>query len=353
MSVTAVITSALDTHVAFTEATQTFALTAFSDSLALLDNGTTEKDYPVTMTIVTGSKYDTPAERETESETFDWTIKNPCIDQSFVTISKPILDKLSYKIYEPNAVTYTAHGDFAIVYAKTPTNASLCGTLKLEPFFDTTDVIPTSGGDPLSYNPSTKQFTCDTDDISLLNDKDSEVYPYSIVASLNSWPTGTYATAATTTAVRIIEFNDPCLDPFTFETRSQPSASDNFSGTSVDVTLNPFEIFPALCEIAYTCVDITRADGVAESLTCADLTALDNLSDNDSFNGSGELSLTIPSAGYLDGSVPPGVYTITIKGSPTEATSGVEKTTTITLTLTDPCDPPVSISAPSSPAFED
>lgn len=98
-------------------------------------------------------------------------------------------------------------------------------------------------------------------------------------------------------------------------------------------------------------MDITRADGVTEALTCADLTDLDDLSDNDSFKDTGKLSLTIPSAAYLDGSVPPGEYTITIKGSPTEAT--VEKETTITLTLTDPCDPPVSVTAPSTPGFED
>jgi len=80
------------------------------------------------------------------------------------------------------------------------------------------------------------------------------------------------------TVTGTIEFIDPCLDPFTFESTGQTDpASDKYTGSPITYTLTPFTITPAYCEISYACDDITFENGATSSITCDDLTAAGEL----------------------------------------------------------------------------
>lgn len=62
------------------------------------------------------------------------------------------------------------------------------------------------------------------------------------------------------------------------------------------------------------------------------------------FNGDatdGKLTFAPTVADYESNKYPPGVYTVTIKGTATE--SGKSDTATFSFTIEDPCDPPNSI----------
>lgn len=55
---------------------------------------------------------------------------------------------------------------------------------------------------------------------------------------------------------------------------------------------------------------------------------------------------------YTSGAIPPGQYTVTIRGRPEKALDGRSEDASFILTLVDPCDPPNSITSPSNPGFE-
>ena len=115
-------------------------------------------------------------ESYTNTQTFKWVIKNPCIDTDYVNIESPGLDELTYIIYNPD-ILIEQHGEFFVV--TTPVqieNFDLCGPIVYEGRFK--DVaVPETGGDPLSYVPSNRTFIIDTDDETLIDTiKDYQVY---------------------------------------------------------------------------------------------------------------------------------------------------------------------------------
>ena len=38
------------------------------------------------------------------------------------------------------------------------------------------------------------------------------------------------------------------------------------------MAVEPFQINPSICEVAYTCASVTRADGEASDISCTDFT---------------------------------------------------------------------------------
>lgn len=143
----------------------------------------------------------------------------------------------------------------------------------------------------------------------------------------------------TATASGDITFIDPCIEPFTSSsaTQSTPAPSDNFSGTKKTKTIDDFNVTPSRCSYTYSCDSVVGV-GAASGLTCSDL-------DFSSVNG--EVSYTITSTDYTDLSISPGTYTVTVLGTVDRSNPSVTHTETFTITLTDPCDPPVSITAPT------
>ena len=72
-------------------------------------------------------------------------------------------------------------------------------------------------GDPLAYNEVTREFTADSDDGSLISLIDP---PYSVEVEFVTYPLDTYPTVATASAASTIDFINPCLVPFTFESKT-------------------------------------------------------------------------------------------------------------------------------------
>ena len=149
---------------------------------------------------------------------FNVVISDPCEDSSLVAITPPVLPTLNHIIFDPTASVYAAHDPFTVSFTNSPvTNATLCGDISLTGGFNDT-TLPV-GGDPLSYDSSTRVFTADTDDYTLL-DYALGVYNYNVDAEFANYPTATYSSASSTTATAQITFNDPCDNPFTFDQTS-------------------------------------------------------------------------------------------------------------------------------------
>lgn len=53
------------------------------------------------------------------------------------------------------------------------------------------------------------------------------------------------------------------------------------------------------------------------------------------------MAITIPPTEYVNGNVPPGVYTVTMRATAIGTT--VSDTLDYTITILDPCDPPTSL----------
>ena len=110
---------------------------------------------------------DFSGESYTNTQSFTWTIKNPCIDTDYVNIESPGLDELLYIIYNPQSLDYTHDEYFVVTSPEQIANFDLCGPIVYQGRFDGV-AAPETGGDPLSYVPSTRTFTVDTDDESLI-----------------------------------------------------------------------------------------------------------------------------------------------------------------------------------------
>ena len=273
--------------------------------------------------------------------TFDVIYKNPCVDTDFVEISVPTLDDYSY-IVNSDADTTAAHKMFS--YVTTPVTHTLCGAFSYTVLEADDTEVPTTAGDPTTYNTADQTFTFDSDNADL----DGTTKTYTIVAAFTD-----YDTAETKEADFDVVFVDPCEDPFTLTSTAQTAITDNFSETAQPFDLTPFTVTPSRCEIQYSCDSVTKDGSATTELNCASL-GLDGIFNSEATDGKG--SITATQAAYLDGSLTPGVFTFNLVGTVVDATSGVtneSKPTTITVTLVDPCDPPNSVVAPTTPAFAD
>lgn len=236
-----------------------------------------------------------------------------------------------------------------MVFANAPVdNANLCGTIDYQAFWMVPDAegnlvktpVPASGGDPLSYNPATLEWTADTDDISLL-DYNFGIYPIMVDATLTSYKQANYPTVTTATKATTIDFNDACLDPFDFNTNSinQQNATPNkYTGTLISVPVSLYAIEPPQCAIVYSCAGVTRVDGQPSQISCADFVVDENA-------GVWDFSITANDSKYTGLVWDPAVYSVTILG--TAVRSGETLTSNFQLELVDPCNPPNSITAPT------
>lgn len=324
------------TGLTFDETDQDFTLPNWSADLNALNDDGTPKTYTNKVTYKVYSKYlDAGATvTGTDDVSFDIEVKNPCIDTNFVNIVGPsplYADDLDYIIYDDPEV-YPAHGEFNIVFTKSVTNAALCGAVQLEAFFDTSDTniaVPAAieAGVPLAYDPDTRVFTADSEDISLI-DTNSGIYPIQVKATLADYQPDDPANTGVTTSTKngAIDFNDPCIDPFEFtsSTATQTSpAANKYDGIEITVPISTYKIVPSLCNIAYSCKSVTRVDGDASGIGCGDWTV-----DGDTSGDADDLTFKITAASdkYMTaegtaGSWPPGVYEITIEGLATKSTA--------------------------------
>jgi len=254
----------------------------------------------------------------------------------------PDLTDQIYIVFD-DAKTFT-HAAFQLV--TTPISHSLCGGITVTAKYDNN--VITTGEPVLSYDASTRTFTADSDDATLIGGTKS----FSITAQLTNYPTATNPTADSQTITKNIFFQNPCLDPFTFVSTSQtdPSAY-GYTGT-LEFALNQFTITPSICGVTYACTGITRSDGLktgsgAEYIACSDVSFDGNFDGSTDGLGAvtdGKLTFSATGTDYTNDVRPPGTYTVTITGTATE--SSETQTATFSFTLTDVCNPLTSLTAP-------
>ena len=138
---------------------------------------------PVTYTFTTpgGEVVETPTN-------IDVTVKNPCVDQAFVTIMESPLNMLQYEL-TTGALPYKAHNFFKVVTV--PIVHDLCGALTYSATYDGSPITNTDM--PLAYEPSTRVFTAESSDVAL----DMMTKPYTVGAEFTAWPLATYPTVST------------------------------------------------------------------------------------------------------------------------------------------------------------
>ena len=265
----------LDKHLVWDENTQTYTLAQVTD-LNLLTSEKLGQTFPVTLTVSVSSPFSTDPPTVDE-KTWDLEVKNPCLDTDFVSISSPGLEELDYIVLSGLKDDYPAHADF-IVTTSPLVGHSLCGDLRYEARYKGTPVPTTNGapgGEVLAYDPTTKQFKVETDDETLIETNE----PYSLYVRFDEYDTSNpdYATASEIEAEDIIDFNNPCLDPFDFSAtvQSVPSTTNYLPGSSVEWEVTKFNIQPDLCKVNYTCTSVTYLGDVVvdgEPVNCDDLT---------------------------------------------------------------------------------
>ena len=294
----------------------------------------------ITVTGVAKSPYTSTATgaEKTDTTSINIEIKDPCIDTNFVTITNAPLPMLEYIVFAP-AETFAPHPEFTV--STSPYPHTLCGGIVYKGQYMGADL---AANGPLTYDPATREFTADSEDSSLIG----MVKTYGVVAELANYPTAT-TNGPSASSSNNIEFNDPCLDPFDFSTNPQGSISDNYSGVEQRLEIVPFTIEPSLCKVRYTCTSVTRVDGNPSDIDCSDLN-IDG--EFDTVGDDGTIKFTASNSDYLNQAYAPGVYEITIQGLAIKAVDMDTLTETVTLTLTDPCNPPASVTPPSSPGLE-
>jgi hypothetical protein len=186
----------------------------------------------------------------------------------------------------------------------------------------------------LTYNVANREFTVESTDGSLIG----QTKPYTIKAELENYPqAGSVQSSGT------IEFINPCKIPTTFTTTEQSNpAGDKFTGSQILAQLNQFVITPARCTVSYACSSVVRKDGESTSMSCSDFN-FDGIFNNEPTDG--KLTITATQDDYINDVYTPGVYVVTIAGTADGSNGPQTKTTTIEITLLDPCDPPTSVTS--------
>ena len=173
--------------------------------------------------------------------------------------------------------------------------------------------------------------------------------PYAVTGTLTTYPPTTYPTVTEKVGTADIEYDNPCDNPFTFEATTQTNSpvTDNYSTNGQTFSLTPFTIDPPRCKVEYACTGVTgplNTNGVV-GLSCSDL-PFDGVfdgADDSNGNSDGEMTVVVSKDKYLNGTVPPGDYVVTIQGTATK--SGQTQDTQVTIKVVDPCDPPTSLTA--------
>ena len=217
-------------------------------------------------------------------------------------------------------------------------SSTLCGEVAYAGLFENVAV----DNDPLSYIADTQVFEAESNDISLIDAPNPK--KYQVVSYLANYASS--STASTFTSEGDITFVDPCTLA-TFPDTTQTSLGDYaYLGEDLVFTLTPFTIYPAgLCTATYSCTGISFNGSPATGISCSDLTANGQLFVPGSATEGGTLTLNLDSTAYQTGSYLPGTYMVTIQG--TIDGQSITAEGTYTFTLVDPCDPPVSVEAPT------
>ena len=98
----------------------------------------------------------------TITESFKLTIKNPCIDQAYVTIDAPTYTKKTY-IIDSVVDPFDPEGEFT-VETWPVVGHTLCGDLSFVAKYDNALM----DGDPMAYNEVTREFTASSSDGTLI-----------------------------------------------------------------------------------------------------------------------------------------------------------------------------------------
>ena len=114
---------------------------------------------------------------KSDTESFDLTFNNPCIDTDFVTIVAPTFLEQDY-IINDDPEAFPVHAPFTV--STVPIVHDFCGSLTLVATFNGAPV----DGDPLSYSEADRQFTADSDDTTLIG----EIKPFAVNAEFSEYP---------------------------------------------------------------------------------------------------------------------------------------------------------------------
>ena len=133
---------------------------------------------------------------------------------------------------------------------------------------------------------------------------------------------------------------NPCIDTsFTKVspvTQNQPS-SDNYSGTDITYTYSDYTVVPDICPLTVTCEDVTNPTCAGCPVTQTELSCPVGAF-------SGTITHNYSGSDYEAGLVP-GDYVYNFKVTTGGADAALNPTFDITFTLTDPCDPPTSLTS--------
>ena len=99
----------LESYLQWNEASQTYTFPQITDDLSLA--GLTENTYPVSTSFTTVDYSGVPT---VHTVNFNLIIKNPCIDQAYVTIEAPTFAPKSYIIDSEPPLTYDPEGEFTV-----------------------------------------------------------------------------------------------------------------------------------------------------------------------------------------------------------------------------------------------
>ena len=149
---------------------QTVRLFRFFNDDRLSVAGSTQTTYTVTVKAVLG----TAATLEATSS-FQLTVKNPCIDPTFVTIDKGTLPAgLEYDLYAfDDSLGFTLMHDPFMVSTSPLVDHTLCGDVHYKVWFNGN--LVTDSTRPLRYNTLTRTFDIYSEDISMIGLRTFEV----------------------------------------------------------------------------------------------------------------------------------------------------------------------------------
>jgi hypothetical protein len=148
-----------------------------------------------------------------------------------------------------------------------------------------------------------------------------------------------------------VEITDPCKKPTSFIPSTTENEEDDYSGFEISFVVDKYTIEPDFCEVEYSCESVTHATMSDWNDANPDGCDIFDLSGpiNGAPFGVSTLSAEFTSDQYLDGTRPPGVYNIRVKGVAKGSDPVMEEYTDFTLTLIDPCDAPKALKAQTTP----
>lgn len=213
--------------ISFEPTTREFTVDTDEPTLA----GTTDEGKPYEITVVATLPDGTEGEG-----TFTLTIKNPCYESSYITISPPAagLPDQTVTLYEE---TTWDHPVFTTVVHVISTNdhetdlLTLCGALEYVLIDNGEEIFSM-----LEYDGNNREVTATLVGLSLLGN----TYDYQVRGRLLNYPT-TFAdaTGEITTA-------DPCVNPFTFTVADSVNIESDYSEAAV-FTFPVITLFPDVC----------------------------------------------------------------------------------------------------------